>query len=83
MRKQCLLAGITCFLLLQLFLLRSNTYFKTLSEDHTLAEKKTEITEKNLLEDIQKSIKQPTRDETIFFIVTTCYNDNLMLLGRR
>lgn len=36
-----------------------------------------------LLEDIHKSEKQPTPDKTIFFIISSCFTDNLMEIQKR
>lgn len=36
-----------------------------------------------LLEDLELSEKQPRKDESIFFVITTCFADNLLLLGKR
>lgn len=36
-----------------------------------------------LLEDLELSEKQPTIDGSIFFLITTCFANNLLLLGKR
>lgn len=36
-----------------------------------------------LLEDIHKLEKQPTPDKTIFFIISSCFKDNLMEIQKR
>lgn len=36
-----------------------------------------------LLEDIYKSKRQPTPDKTIFFVITNCFKDNLINIGKR
>lgn len=37
----------------------------------------------HLLEDLETSEKQPRKDESIFFLITTCFANNLLLLGKR
>lgn len=36
-----------------------------------------------LLEDLERSAKQPRKDKSIFFLITTCFANNLLLLGKR
>lgn len=36
-----------------------------------------------LLEDIYKSKRQPTSDKTIFFVITNCFENNLIDIGKR